>query len=305
MTENNNGQEPIESLPSEFCWEQMVAYSSAVEHQLATATASRSQAEAERQHIAKEILSATKEACREILANAKQALERIKAQSDEAEQQQQEAKLQLEEATSLRAEADSYKKVVLTRADKQAEELLERAKVDAAAASTKLKQQVDFEAQRMLAQAEAMRAAAAEELAAQKIYTEAAMLKAEAHQAWGQLKTASPAVDQTQNLELAGQKANQETVNGSQQVKETENSSNHKTASAAVPAQTMEQGPGPQITKTNDVTTGPPRSVPVDSNAKCDQAEQAQAPQETGREGRSKKGGPRSVRAKDRRVKTT
>ena len=58
MTETNQGPESSEALPSDFSWEalpelakdrweQMVAYSSAVENQLVNAKASRSQAEVE------------------------------------------------------------------------------------------------------------------------------------------------------------------------------------------------------------------------------------------------------------------
>ena len=170
-------------------WEQAVAYSSAVENQLAKAKASRTRAEVERQRIANEILSATKEACQSVVGDAKKALARIKATAKEAEQNQQDTQRELTDAKSIRAEADAYRVTVLAEAQQQAGQILERARSEATAESEKLKQQILHEAQRTLALAEAMRAAAREEMEAQKIYSEAAMLKADAHQALAQLKT--------------------------------------------------------------------------------------------------------------------
>ncbi len=52
-------------------WEQLVAYSSTIEIQLAKTKASREKADVERQRIAKEVLAATKEACQEVVVDAK------------------------------------------------------------------------------------------------------------------------------------------------------------------------------------------------------------------------------------------
>ena len=100
MTENNLEPESSEDLSVDFswdtlpelakdCWEQMVAYSFAVEHQLANAKASRSHAEAERQRIVKEILSATNDACQEIVVYAKRTLAKINRKIEEAERKHQ------------------------------------------------------------------------------------------------------------------------------------------------------------------------------------------------------------------------
>ena len=61
----------------------------------------------------------------------------------------------------------------------------------------------------MLAQAEAMRAAAREELEAQRIYTEAAMLKADAHDTLDQLKAQ---LEATESSDGAGQPPQSEAV---------------------------------------------------------------------------------------------
>ena len=169
-------------------WEQMVAYSTTIENQLDKAKSSRAQAEVERQRIAKEILSATKEACQEVIANSRKTLEKIKSQTEEAGLKLEDAKRQLAEAETIRSEADAYREAVLARANLQAEEVAQLARSAADSECTKLKKRVSLEARHMLTQAEAMRAAAREELEAQRIYAEAAMLKADAHQTLDQLQ---------------------------------------------------------------------------------------------------------------------
>ena len=67
----------------------MVAYSSAVENQLSRAKATRTQAEKDRQRPATEALTATKEACRAVIADAKRSLAKIKKQTEETDNHQQ------------------------------------------------------------------------------------------------------------------------------------------------------------------------------------------------------------------------
>ena len=192
MTEIDQRQDTSLAESSEFSWdslpevakerwEEMVAYSSTIENQLARAKSSRAQAEIERQRIAKEVLDATKEACLAVITDATKTLDKIRSKSGEADQAQIEANHQLEEAKTIRAEAETHREAVTARAEQQADEMLQRARTAAEAEAARLQKQVSFEAQRMLAQAEALRGAAREELEAQRIYAEAAMLKADAH----------------------------------------------------------------------------------------------------------------------------
>ena len=213
-----------ESLP-EFTkerWEEAIGYSSAVENQLAKAKANRTQAEVERQRIANEILSATKEACQAVVADARKTLNKIKAQTEEAERNLQDAKRGLTEAKSIRAEADAYRETVLARAEQQSVELLQRARSDAEAECGKLKQQVSIEAQRMMAHAEALRAAARDELEAQRIYAEAAMLKADAHEALAQLKGNLDLPWALEQNHTGDAKSTRELSNGRQEIVPTE-----------------------------------------------------------------------------------
>ena len=65
-------------------WEEAVAFDMTVENQLAKAKAGRSMAETERQRIAREILDATKDVCKEIITNGQTALTRAKKMEAEA-----------------------------------------------------------------------------------------------------------------------------------------------------------------------------------------------------------------------------
>ena len=169
-------------------WEEMVAYSSTVENQLSKAKASRAQAETERQRIASETLKATKDACRAVVADSKRAITKLKNQATESEANYAESRRQLDQALSIRNEADTYRESALASAEKQAQEIFRTATHAAEVDCARLKKQASLEAYQLLAQAEAMRTAAQEELEAQKIYTEAAILKADAHEALGQLQ---------------------------------------------------------------------------------------------------------------------
>ena len=306
MPETNQGQKPSEPLSTDFSWEtlpelakdrweQMVAYSSTIENQLANAKASRTQAEGERQRIAKEILSATKEACQEIVADAKRDLDRSSSKTEEAERQQQEAKLQLDEAKTIRSEAESYRDAVLARAEQQAEELKQRAQAAAEAAGNKLKQQVAFEAQSMLAQAEVMRAAAEEELEAQRIYAEAAMLIAEAHEALEQIKTQFLLPEHPRVTHPDGNGATRENDKGLREAAQTEN----RTAQAATSTVALEAPEQPPVKLTEPVyaTSATDQPKPSDSNIAPAGSEPTPAPKAD-----SGGGVPQRGRSKDRRA---
>ena len=198
MTSSKHGQTTTQGQPNDFAWdalpevarerwEEMVAYTSSVENQLTKAKATRAQAEVERQRIATETLAATKEACQAVVAESKRTITKIKKQAAEAERNFEEAKYQLEESKTIRYEAEAYRDSVKASAEKQAQELLQKSTHAAEIECARLKKQATLEAYQLLVQAEAMRASALEELEAQKIYSEAAVIKADANEALKQL----------------------------------------------------------------------------------------------------------------------
>ena len=65
-------------------WEEAVAFDVTVENQLAKAKSDRTLAETERQRIAKEILDATKDVCKEIITDGQRALNRAMKMEAEA-----------------------------------------------------------------------------------------------------------------------------------------------------------------------------------------------------------------------------
>ena len=88
----------------------------------------------------------------------------------EADENYAESRRQLEQALSIRNEADAYKEKAVGSAEKQAQELLRAATHAVEVECARLKKQASLEAYQLLAQAEAMRGVAQEELEAQNIY---------------------------------------------------------------------------------------------------------------------------------------
>ena len=171
-----------------------------VEDQLALSQASRVQAEAERQRVAKGIVDATREACQELIADGEKVLNKAKRLEVDAERKHRAAESVIEKANTARAEADAYSQKIRSEADAcradadshaertvaeaqhQAQEISERARAAAQRECAELKQQATFEAKQMLGQAQVIRTAAQEELEAHRIYVEAARLNAESHE---------------------------------------------------------------------------------------------------------------------------
>ena len=163
-------------------WEEAVAFDVTMENRLVRAKASRSLAERERQRIAGEILEATKEVCEEIIAEGQRAMDRARQLESQAVQKYKESQSELEQAQELRVESEGYREKIMAEVEREANEALNRARATAEQECLKLKDSACLEARRMLDQAEMMRAAAEEELETQRIYTEAARLKAESQE---------------------------------------------------------------------------------------------------------------------------
>ena len=163
-------------------WEEAVAFDVTMENRLVKAKASRSSAERERQRIAGEILEATKEICEEIIAEGQRAMERARQLESQAVQKHKESQGELEQAQAVRVESEGYREKIMAEVEREAKEALDRARASAEQACLELKEIASLEAQRMLDQAEMMRAAVEEELETQRIYTEAARLKAESQE---------------------------------------------------------------------------------------------------------------------------
>lgn len=186
--------------------------------QLAQARASRTQAEVARQQIANEILEATKSVCQKLIADGEETLERAKHMESEASQNhvkaqqeleqsqatrsaaeayaeklrseaQQQSQTKLTEAQKIREEADSYRDRVVAEATQQGQEILQKARAAALQEAEDLKQEATLESQRILADAELIKAAAREEMEAQKIYAEAARLEAESREVLAQVRS--------------------------------------------------------------------------------------------------------------------
>ena len=172
-----------ERLPEKLTdsWDQIGEYDPRVELQLTLAKNARIQAENERQQIAEAILEATRQKCRELVAGGNRALQNAKHLEASAEWKCSEAQEELKLAQAIKASVEAEREQTLSNANQQVQELLDKARVEAEHELIGLKEQATLEAQRILAQARAMRKATREELEAQRIYAEAARLKAWSH----------------------------------------------------------------------------------------------------------------------------
>jgi len=176
-------RERVESL-----WRQILNQRSSARGDLATARASRAKAEMERQRIANEALESTKEACRELIGEAERQLAEAHQAEAEAQKKLAEAEKELEQAQAERAdgesyrskamaEADSYRDKSINEAQQEAQRIREEARSTALQECADLKRHVTYEVQAILTEIDAIRAAAQEELEAQRIYAETANLK--------------------------------------------------------------------------------------------------------------------------------
>ena len=122
-------------------WEDGVAFDVTVENQLAKAKADHTLAETERQRIAKEILDATKDVCKEIITDGQRALNRAMKMVAEAAKNYSLSQSELDQSNAVRAEAESYRTTVLAEVDKEAKEYIDLAKstIDRSACSLGLK----------------------------------------------------------------------------------------------------------------------------------------------------------------------
>jgi len=169
-------------------WEEAVAFDVTIENQLAKAKADRSLAESERQRIAKEILDATKDVCKEIITDGKRALNRAKTMEAEAHNKHSDSQAELEQARTIRAEAEGYRDKIIAEADQEARDFLNQAMSVTEKECLELREQATQEAKRILGQVEIMRAAVQEELETQKIYSDAARIKASSHELLSKLR---------------------------------------------------------------------------------------------------------------------
>ena len=173
-------RERVESL-----WRQVLNQKSSARADLAVARASRAKAEMGKQRISNEALEATREACRQLIGETEQKLGVARIPEADAANKLAVREKELQQAQAEWVEADGYRDRVMTEADNYREKVLaetqqdaHRIREDARSAALRecqeLKRHVTYE---VLAEVDAIRAAAQEELEAQRIYSETANLK--------------------------------------------------------------------------------------------------------------------------------
>ncbi len=108
-----------------------------------------------------------------------EAQEEAQAARSEADSYREKVTAQAqEEAQAARSEADSYREKVMAQAQEEGQRIRDEARTAAMHECEELKRHVSYEVQCMLSEIDTIRAAAEEELEAQRIYSEAASMKA-------------------------------------------------------------------------------------------------------------------------------
>ena len=175
-------REWVESL-----WRQALVRGGSGRTDLATAKANRNRAEMERQRTSAAALEATREACGELIAEAEHQLTRARHAEAEAERTRAEAETELKQAQLERSEADNYREKIIAESREKAQRIRDGARAAAFQESEDLKRRVSYEVQCVLTEIDTKRAAAQEELEAQRIYTEAATIGALSHHVRAQI----------------------------------------------------------------------------------------------------------------------
>ena len=171
----------------------------------AEADAYREQVIAQTQREAQEMLQQAHAIKAEAIAFREKLLEQVRKQAQE----------ELEQAQSERLNADAYREKVIAESQRQAKEVLEQARSSAQQEGAEIVQRCSVEAERILAQAELVKAAAQEQLEAQRLYADIANLETESRevleQARARLSNPSPQSEEEPSQEEEDKNGNEET----------------------------------------------------------------------------------------------
>ena len=146
--------------------------------QLAAAKVSRAEAERAREQAEAEIVQTTRELCDHLRTEAQRELDRARELKAEAERTQLAVQRELERAKELRTGAESYREKIVAEAQKQAQEILDHARALAEEERADLKRQALEEIKKILTDIDTIRAAAQEQIEAQRILTSVAQMRA-------------------------------------------------------------------------------------------------------------------------------
>ena len=149
---------------------------------------SKSEAEYARQNISNETLEAAKTVCGELIADTERTLEKARYLESEADRKHVEAHEEWERAAAIRQEAEEYRETLIEDTKRQAAEQIERTRATAEWECSEMVERASIDSEKMMAQAQVMRAAALEELEAQKIYAEAAKFQSASQETLNQAR---------------------------------------------------------------------------------------------------------------------
>ena len=170
---DSSTEERVEAL-----WRQLLLYKTAGATDLSDAKGRRAQAEASRAQAEAETLKATRAACERIRADAALELEEAKQLKSEVLIARREIEAERSQANEVKAQAEQQRQRILSAAENEAREIIDKVRLAAQQEATELRRQALKEISTVVTRMEDMSAAVNEELETQRILTNVAEVKA-------------------------------------------------------------------------------------------------------------------------------
>ncbi len=167
---------------AEDLWKQLLSYRSGATNDLAEAKARRAQAEATREQAVLDAVRNTQAVCERIRASAEKDLHEAKAFKEEMLRLKKDAEAELAQGRAAKEQGEQDVQRILGEAKGQAQDIISQARLDAQKEATEYRQAVLMEIKHLLARAESMSAAIAEELETQRILTSVARINSNTDQ---------------------------------------------------------------------------------------------------------------------------
>ncbi len=180
---------PSDSPSAEAVWRQALLLRELAKDDRTASRERRAEAVAARSQAESDAITATRQVCAELQAQARLKLqqaedalahaERVKAESDsKAQRMVDESKARLEQAQVVKREADAYSEEIRAGAKAAADALLAQARAGSQEIVNRMRHETAEEIRRVLADVEVARSAAEDELETQRILSDTARIRA-------------------------------------------------------------------------------------------------------------------------------
>jgi hypothetical protein len=183
---------PTDNASAEAAWRQALLLRELSRDERVTARKRRAEAEAAKEYAENEAITATKQLCSELQAQARMKLQEAEDTLGEAERVKENAdsyaaRVQVDidtehsSATKIRADAETYSEEIQNGARAAAEALMTQTRAGADEMASRMRRETSEDIRKILTDVEVARASAEDELETQRILTETARVRAFSH----------------------------------------------------------------------------------------------------------------------------